>query len=171
LPHLAARVTPSRQVVAYLEAPEALRPAWSRSPMILDIDPRTGFYVVPPVRGTRLKVGDHRFTLMGDPDRDREPREEEAAALFERVRPVFRDADRYRVAGARTCFYTVEPQERFLVEPLERAWLISACSGHGFKFGAVIGERVADAIEGRRAAEEVTRWAAGTSPTRNGPGV
>jgi glycine/D-amino acid oxidase-like deaminating enzyme len=161
LPGLAARVTPSRQVVAYLEAPAELQEAWSRSPMILDIDPRSGFYVVPPVRGTRLKVGDHRFTLAGDPDSDREPGDAEARALFERLRPVLRDADRYRLAGARTCFYTVEPRERFLVEPLERAWLVSACSGHGFKFGAVIGERVADAIEARRWPAEVTRWAAG----------
>lgn len=161
LPGLAARVTPSRQVVAYLEAPAELQETWIRSPMILDIDPQTGFYVVPPVRGTRLKVGDHRFTCVGDPDHEREAGEAEASALFERVRPLLREADRYRLAGARTCFYTVEPHERFLVEPLERAWLISACSGHGFKFGAVIGERVADAIEGGRPAAEVTRWAAG----------
>jgi glycine/D-amino acid oxidase-like deaminating enzyme len=163
VPGLAARVTASRQVVAYVEAPSELHEAWRRAPMILDIDHAAGFYLVPPVRGTRLKVGDHRFTREGDPDEDRDAGDEEARAVFERVRPLLRDFARYRLAGARTCFYTVEAGERFLVEPLGRAWLISACSGHAFKFGAVIGERVADAIEGRRDAAAVTRWAAGGS--------
>lgn len=171
LPVLARRVTPSRQVVAYLEPPSAMRDVWIRSPMILDIDPGTGFYVVPPVRGRRLKVGDHRFTCTGDPDRDREAGVAEAAALLDRLKPVLRDAGAYTVSGARTCFYAVEPHERFLVEPLDRAWIVSACSGHGFKFGAVIGERVADAVEGRRPAAEIARWASGTveSPGASAP--
>jgi glycine/D-amino acid oxidase-like deaminating enzyme len=148
-------------VVAYLEPPAKQQEAWKHAPMILDIDHATGCYLVPPVRGTRLKIGDHRFTRTGDPDCDREAGEADAQAIFELARPLLRDFDRYRLAGARTCFYTVESRERFLVEPLERSWLISACSGHGFKFGPVIGERIADAIEGRLQAADVTRWAAG----------
>jgi glycine/D-amino acid oxidase-like deaminating enzyme len=57
------------------------------------------------------------------------------------------------------CFYTVAPGERFVVEAYGRAFLVSACSGHGFKFGPLIGLRLAEAIEGKR--RDLTSWAAG----------
>lgn len=158
---LSGRVTPSRQVVAYIEPPGDLFPLWAASPMILDIDPEVGLYLVPPVLGTDLKVGSHRFALSGDPDQDREASETEVRAVYELCRGRLRGFERYRLAGARTCFYTVEPRERFIVEPLGRGVLLSACSGHGFKFGAVIGLRVAEAIDGRRDPKELARWAAG----------
>ena len=59
--------------------------------------------------------------------------------------------ERYRALEARTCFYSVAEDERFVVEPRGRAWLLAGFSGHGFKFGAVIGEAVAEALAGRRA--------------------
>ena len=39
--------------------------------MVLDIHGTGGVYIVPPVRGTGLKVGEHEFTLQGNPDEDR----------------------------------------------------------------------------------------------------
>lgn len=161
VPSLAGRVTPSRQVVAYIDPPPDLLRQWHAAPMVLDIDPEVGLYLVPPVLGTGLKVGNHRFSLSGDPDQDREATEAEARAVYDLCRPRLRDFERYRLAGARTCFYTVEPRERFIVEPLGRAFLVSACSGHGFKFGSIVGMRVAEAIDGRRDPAELARWAAG----------
>jgi glycine/D-amino acid oxidase-like deaminating enzyme len=77
VPELAPRATPSRQVLAYLMPPEAHGAAWSRMPMLLEIGDESGFYAVPPVAGTGLKLGDHRFSLVGDPDasRDADPSE------------------------------------------------------------------------------------------------
>lgn len=161
VPELRARVTPSRQLVAYLEPPEELREHWGATPLILDIHPEQGFYLVPPARGSRLKVGDHRFSLQGDPDRDREPREGEARAVAELCRGRLAGFDRYRVLGARTCFYTVEPDERLLVLGRGRALVVSACSGHAFKFAPAIGTRVAQAVSGEKDAGWVERWAAG----------
>lgn len=161
VPELRPRVTPSRQLVAYLEPPADLEPLWEKAPLLLDIDQEQGFYLVPPVLGTGLKVGDHRFTLRGDPDRDRQAGEAEARAVAELCRPRLRDFERYRVAGAKTCFYTVEPNERFLVIPRGRGLVVSACSGHAFKFGSVIGARVAETIDGARDVSSLTRWAAG----------
>jgi glycine/D-amino acid oxidase-like deaminating enzyme len=161
VPELRSRVTPSRQVVAYLEPPEDLRPLWQSAPLLLDIDQDQGFYLVPPVLGSGLKVGDHRFTLRGDPDRDREAGEDETRAVAELCRPRLRDFERYRVAGGKTCFYTVEPNERFLVIAQGRGLVVSACSGHAFKFGPVIGSRVAETIDGARDASSLARWAAG----------
>jgi glycine/D-amino acid oxidase-like deaminating enzyme len=111
--------------------------------------------------GTGLKVGDHSFSLAGDPAGDRDPRLAEIDAVVNLARRRFAGFERYHIAKAKVCFYTVEPHERFVVEPLGRAWLMSPCSGHGFKFSPVLGRRVAEAISGVRDGGEVSRWAAG----------
>jgi glycine/D-amino acid oxidase-like deaminating enzyme len=161
LPALTGRLTASRQVVVYLEPPQDLARFWRRAPMLLDIDADTGFYLVPPVRGTQLKIGDHRFSLEGDPDAPRIATAAETEALFALCARRLRAHRSYRIAGAGVCFYTVEPRERFVVEPVDRAWVLSACSGHGFKFGPVVGARLAEAMDGARRAADVVRWAAG----------
>ena len=147
LPETAARLTPSRQVIAYLTPPEGLRAAWTRAPMLIDADGESGVYVVPPVAGTTMKAGDHRFSRSGDPDADRAPDPDEARDVLDRARRVLADGHRYTLANAATCFYTVTADERFVIEPLsKRSWLMSPCSGHGFKFAPALGEALADAV-------------------------
>ena len=162
VPALAARVTPSRQIVVYLTPPDDLAAAWDTSPMILDIDPGFGFYLVPPRAGMGLKVGDHRFSLSGDPDHDRTASEADIAHVLEACGPRLRDFGRYRVAAAKTCFYDVEPTERFIIEPLgPHGFVVSGLSGHGFKFGALIGLELARAVRGELPAQALADWAAG----------
>lgn len=162
VPSISARMTPSRQVVAYLASPGDLAAAWARHPMILDIDPASGFYLVPPRAGTGLKVGNHGFTLTGDPDRDREAGAAEGQAVMDLCRHRLRDFARYRLAEAKTCFYDVEPKERFIVEKLgDAAWIMSGFSGHGFKFGPAIALELAQAIACRRDPKTLAAWAAG----------
>jgi glycine/D-amino acid oxidase-like deaminating enzyme len=163
VPALRGRITPSRQVALYLEPPADALPEWRAAPAVLDQfeAARGGFYAVPPVDGTRLKVGDHVFSLRGHPDLQR------AATDADRVEPLrvaesrLVGFERYRVLEAKTCFYSVAEGERFVVEPRGRAWLLAGFSGHGFKFGAVIGEAIAEALAARRPAATVTAWAAG----------
>ena len=49
------------------------------------------------------------------------------------------------VVKSAVCFYTVTDDARFLIEPMEGnpnfLW-ISACSGHGFKHSAALGEEI-----------------------------
>ncbi|MEA2754370.1 MAG: hypothetical protein QOJ54_659 [Aliidongia sp.] len=161
VPSLRRRVTPSRQILAYVEPPVSFAAAWRDMPMLLDIDAESGFYAVPPVAGTGLKFGDHRFVLGGDPDLDREARADEAESLLDSCRSRLRQGDRYQITRLKTCFYTVEPNERFIVEPLGIAgWVMSPCSGHGFKFGPLLGSAVAGAIDSGEAGD-ITLWAAG----------
>ena len=50
------------------------------------------------------------------------------------------------------CLYTNTPDGHFLVDrhPEDgRVWIVSPCSGHGFKFASVIGEVVAAEVDGR----------------------
>ena len=69
--------------------------------------------------------------------------------------------ERYRVLSARTCFYSIAEDERFVVEPIERAWVLAGFSGHGFKFGAVVGEMLARTVAGDLVPAALTDWAAG----------
>jgi glycine/D-amino acid oxidase-like deaminating enzyme len=163
VPSIGARVTPSRQVVVYIAPPADFAAAWARHPMILDIDPTAGFYLVPPRDSTGLKVASHGFTLVGDPDKDRAATADEARMITDLCVPRLRDFGRYKLTEAKTCFYDVEPKERFVVEPIGAAgWIMSGFSGHGFKFASVLGLEFAKTIGGMRDAATFTAWAAGT---------
>jgi glycine/D-amino acid oxidase-like deaminating enzyme len=163
LPAMGSRLVASRQVVAYLEPPNGYAARWAIAPMVIDIGPEAGFYLVPPVAGTGMKIGDHRFTLSGDPDGDRAAAAAEAEPLLAAARRRLRDFDRFRTLRLKVCFYTVEPQERFVVERLApAAWVISACSGHGFKFAAALGRALAAEIAGDgEPGRDISLWAAG----------
>ena len=165
LPALAGRAVPSRQIIVYLEPPPAHRAAWERAPMLLDLSEDGGFYAVPPVAGTALKIGDHRFSRQGHADEPREAGAAEAEAILTLARPRLADAGAYKVLGARACYYDVEDAERFIVEPVgDRAFVMSGFSGHGFKFGAVLGLAVAAAAGDAALAKSLPGWAAGELP-------
>ena len=165
LPALRGRITPSRQVALYLEPPPDLLAAWRAAPAVLDQfeAARGGFYAVPPVDGTRLKVGDHVFSLRGEPDAEREPTEADRTETLKVARSRLIGFERYRALAARTCFYSVTEDERFIVEPVGRALVLAGFSGHGIKFGAVIGEAAAAALSGERSPAAIQTWAAGNA--------
>ncbi|GGF41860.1 FAD-dependent oxidoreductase [Aliidongia dinghuensis] len=161
VPGLGRRVKPSRQVVAYLNPPDDLMPLWQAGPMLLDIDPSEGFYAVPPREDAGLKVSDHRFSLSGDPDGDRAGTEAEVATALASCARRLKRFDEYRIDRLQACFYTVEPEEKFIIEPVGLStYVMSPCSGHGFKFGPLLGSAVAGAINAGEPGD-IAAWAAG----------
>ncbi len=148
LPDLGLRLRTFRTAVAYAEPPPDLRAAWEAAPVVLDTGGRTGGYILPPTGTGGLKFGTelHRWPT-GDADADRVPRPEEGRAILRHFAPPFARMDEYRVAGVWTCAYTFTADERFVSFGRGRALVVSACSGHGYKFGAAVGRRVADAVE------------------------
>lgn len=165
VPELAARLTPYRQLVVYLDPPAEHAAAWAAAPGIVDCGFPDDHWAIPPVGGTRLKIGVGAWKRAADPEADPTPAAGEAEAFRERYRPVLRDLDRYRISEARACRYIFTADRSFILERRGRAWLVSPCSGHGFKFGALIGRAVADGVLGRREAAELESWAAGNLPT------
>ena len=163
VPSLHGVVVPSRQAVLYLSPPAALAQAWANAPVMLDISADGGgVYILPPRQGTRLKIGDHVFSRRGDPDEDRLATPLDLERLWPATRAVFRDLDAYSVLERKACFYTVQEHEEFQVRPTGSAgWVISACSGHGFKLGSLMGELVARAITGELPAADLPDLAAG----------
>jgi sarcosine oxidase/sarcosine oxidase subunit beta len=156
------RLTPSRQVMLYLQPPAELAAAWAAAPVLVDQGVTHGAYILPPRGGTRLKIGDHVFTRRGDGSDDRIATAEDVADVTTAANEIFAGFERYQLLEAKVCYYTVTDDERFVVEPIgAKGWLLSACSGHGFKLGPVIASGLADAITGKREPAEVTAWAAG----------
>ena len=162
LPDTAPKMTPSRQVVLYLQAPAHLQPAWTNSPVLVDTGVTHGAYILPPRGCMRLKIGDHHFSRRGNGADDRIATEADVEGVFTAAREIFADFDQYEVLEKKVCYYTVTDDERFVVEPVGKAaWVHSACSGHGFKLGPLIATGLADALTGRRSAAELPAWAAG----------
>jgi len=171
VPGLADRLQPSRQTVVYVRPPKEFEAAWRDGPVLIHKDFRTGllFYALPAVAGVAAKLGDHKFTKGGDPDAERTPRPEEVEAILALARHSLAEADRYAVLEPRTCFYTVTEDERFLAERVGRALVVSACSGHGFKFGALLGERTAAVLTGGLAFAAYRRWLEGRAGASSPP--
>jgi glycine/D-amino acid oxidase-like deaminating enzyme len=162
LPGFGQRLVPSRQIVIYFHLPDDQRAAWSKGPMIIEKTGDVGLYLVPPMQGRGFKVGDHEFSRTGDPDGSREAREEEIRPLLERCRGLFKGFDAWRTDRLKVCFYTVTEDERFVVEKAgAKGWAMSPCSGHGFKFGALMGLELARTIASNRDPLQHARWAAG----------
>ncbi|MDJ0795897.1 MAG: FAD-dependent oxidoreductase [Calothrix sp. MO_167.B12] len=161
LPEFGQRITPSRQVIVYIEPPTSLVARWTSTPMVLDVDPSSGFYLVPSVMGTSIKLGSNNFTMTGEPDSERLTSETEALANYKLCQRRLRDFKEYSLKDASTCFYSVAPHKRFIIESIGSSWIMSGFSGHGFKFGPLFGLALADAIADRFNKDELSQWAAG----------
>jgi glycine/D-amino acid oxidase-like deaminating enzyme len=163
LPGWRERVRPSRQIALDLAVPETLRSAWTAMPMVLDgiAWQGSGFYAVPPVAGLDLKVGDHSFSMQGHPSHDRRPSPAERAAILALARAGLRHKNAYAEKDARSCFYSVAEEERFIAERLGPTLVLAGFSGHGFKFGPLVGLAAVQQLADEIGAADLARWLAG----------
>ncbi|SHM26919.1 NAD(P)/FAD-dependent oxidoreductase [Roseibium suaedae] len=146
LPALSERLTTYRTAVAYLTPPHDLQAHWEAAPVILSTGGPVEGYVIPPVAGTGLKVGAGVHKRLGEPDQNRVPEPGEGLSLRNLMAPPFSRIDEYGVADVVTCAYTFTSDEHFFLEETGKAVVVSACSGHGYKFGAVVGEKIAEGL-------------------------
>jgi sarcosine oxidase len=58
-----------------------------------------------------------------------------------------------------TCIYTMAPDQDFVLDRVGPLVIGSACSGHGFKFGPLLGELLADLALGGSADMPTERFA------------
>lgn len=161
-PDLPLRV--ERQVLFWFDhasASEMFTP--ERCPVHLwQFDGRRFFYGFPNL-ANGVKVAFHHggeITTVDTVRREVEPVEvEEIRNALRRFLPA---ADG-TLRATTVCMYTNTPDEHFLIDrhPAHPQVLIaSACSGHGFKFAPVIGETLADLMEGERPRFDLSlfRW-------------
>lgn len=131
-------VRPTRETVAYFQMsgpPPPTLVEWGEP----------AIYALPdPDRG--VKAGEHEAGPTTDPDDDGEVNEASLERVSAWVRERFPHADPAPFA-AETCLYTNTPDDHFVLERRGRIVVGSPCSGHGFKFAPLIGERLADLVE------------------------
>lgn len=152
VPELAGYATPERQVLAWFQpaAPGDYEPeAFPVFSMTADGEHYYGF----PVHADRpgVKLGRyHHLEEAVDPDEVREPDRRDEQLLRE-----FAETYLPRAAGPtmglETCLFTNTPDERFVVDTHpahDNVVIAGGFSGHGFKFTAVLGEVLADLVEG-----------------------
>ena len=122
------------------------------------------FYGFPPVDGKQggLKIATEQFTTMCEPDHvDRTVTAAEAHSMHQLASPHVRILP--RLLRSAVCKYTITPDFHFLIDhhpDSTNVWLASACSGHGFKHSAAIGEYLARQVahDGGRDELESTNW-------------
>ena len=117
--------------------------------------PRDMMYGFPAVDGPLggVKIAVEQYNATVDPDAvPRAVSDKEISAMYtEYVAPHFPDVSGKCVRSA-TCLYTVTPDAKFIVDRFrnyENIVFASACSGHGFKHSAALGEALALQALGR----------------------
>ncbi|MGQ0751423.1 MAG: N-methyl-L-tryptophan oxidase [Betaproteobacteria bacterium] len=154
VPELDALAVPERQVVIWTRplrgdyfTPDAFP--------VFNMEVSEGrFYGFPAWEQSGFKIGKyHHRRERVDPDRmDRRCHPDDEAVLRAGIRRCFPGADG-AMTDMRACMFTNSPDEHFIIDThpaYPRVVIVSACSGHGFKFCSVVGEIVAElALEGR----------------------
>ncbi len=116
-----------------------------------------GFYGFPPLAGSAggVKVATEQFTDTTEPDGAQHPATPGEAARMRRdvigERLPWLGSTPLRTAS---CLYTSTHGSRFVIDrhPVhDNVTIVSACSGHGFKHSAAVGEAVAQRIAGQPA--------------------
>lgn len=159
--HLPLRVT-HQQVVYLKPAPGAAQDFEAdRLPVWIDADANIyGFPADGCIAG--VKLASHNLGDPVDPDNARRPPDaayadqmaDYAAARFEGLTR--------QVTHAQACLYTNTPDEDFIVDAapdMPHIWLVSGCSGHGFKFTVLLGKLAAEAAALGTAPPYLSRFA------------
>ena len=125
------------------------------------------FYGTPDL-GDGIKVAGHGGQVVADSDHvARRIRAGEREKVRDFVRSKLPKAGG-RIRASTTCLFTNTPNGRFILgtHPKdERVSIVSACSGHGFKFAPAIGESLAAQIRGEIPPVDLTPF----SPNFSGP--
>ena len=147
LPDLCRPLVAYRTASVYAEAPEIYQSAWQKAPVILDVGGEADGYIIPPsgAGGLKFGTGNHKI-ITDDANANRMADFGEGPQLLDWFNEALHQIDAYEIHDVVTCAYIFTEDERFYAAQSGRTWLLSACSGHGYKFGAAIGGRVAAAL-------------------------
>ncbi len=136
-----------RQVPLWFSSGGKDRFSPSKMPVFIMEEDANQFYYGLPDVGHGVKVARTHGGESSDPDKvRREVSEEDIAPVRGFVSRRLRDLEGTPIAST-TCLYTNTPDLNFAVglHPADRkVVVVSACSGHGFKFASVLGEVAAD---------------------------
>lgn len=161
LTDLALPLRVTKQQYAFLR-PTARADIFEANAMPVWIDAPTQWYGFPhhgAIEG--CKVASHDFGPTIDPD---DPARQTACEVIERTRAYARRRLPSLAGGevtfAKVCLYTVTPDEDFILDAhpaMRKCFFIAGLSGHGFKFGTLLGALAADLALERAPSVDISR--------------
>jgi sarcosine oxidase len=145
---LGGRIVATRQEVYHFGAsPGDIRFAAPALPVWIDSDPKGFAYGFPDLEGQGFKLAFDTHGPEVDPDtQNRQVSAEGVARARAYLRARFPDLADAPLIHVRVCQYENSSNGDFLVDRLpghDRVWLVGGGSGHGFKHGPAVGQRVA----------------------------
>lgn len=148
--------------------PELLRPG--RMPVFIwDREPQWRTYGLPDF-GDGVKIGSWNGTSLPAPESiERVPRESDVLAVRDFARKCLSGLE-IRERESVSCLFTNSPDNDFLIGRHPRhpnVIVVSACSGHGFKFTSVIGEVVARLVRNEPSGYDLSLFDPGRFRTVN----
>ena len=162
-----------RQVLFWFDARGKEQFAPSRMPVFIVEEKGPHYYYGIPDVGEGVKVARHHEGAAVDPDSvDRNVHESDALPVEAFVSGHLPLASSKPIASS-VCLYSNTPDGNFVVDfhPTDGGLvLVSACSGHGFKFASVMGEVVADLVAEGRTRHDVSFLWLGRFQNRGSPG-
>jgi monomeric sarcosine oxidase len=160
LPQLGLRLplTANKQQLVYIDGLDDMF-APGRFPVFLNLD--HDFYGFP-LCGGLFKASIHRPGPVIDPEVVQTPDAEFVEEVLALLRTYIPDAARGEVRKSRMCMYAMTPDEDFVLDHVpgySNVVLGAGFSGHGFKFGPVIGDLLASLLLGEQPAFDVSQFA------------
>jgi sarcosine oxidase len=151
LPELAMPLVVHRIVNAHFAptVPELYGP--DMCPVHIWVVPEGQYYGFPALPGQGLKLGRHDVDAPCTPETIRRDVDEAEVAVLRQMLDRYLPGASGPTLWTLTCTYTHSPDQHFIIDRHpEHAMIAFGCgfSGHGFKFGPVIGEALADLATG-----------------------
>jgi len=168
LPELGKALNTTRQEVIYFEprpgttAPSS-RFAVGSFPIFFDVD--SGYYGFPVHHQGAMKIANHKKGDAADPDMRNDAVDGysigDCRAFFAQFIPELTSARRVET---KVCVYNNTPDDDFIIDwhpRIENVLIVTGFSGHGFKFGSLVGRISADLLMTSRASWEIERFCLG----------
>ncbi|HEV3406026.1 MAG TPA: FAD-dependent oxidoreductase, partial [Candidatus Dormibacteraeota bacterium] len=120
-------------------------------------------YGFPTLDGASVKVGRHHDGDFTDPDHIKRQVDDKDLDPLRLMAATYLRGVSGHVRRTLTCMYTNTPDHDFVIDFApddRRVVVISACSGHGFKFGPIVGDIAADLVLEGKTSRDISRFAA-----------
>lgn len=170
LPDVKLPLEVTRQVLLWVKPsqPDLFRTGWF--PVFL-IESEDGIHYGFPLHdddGLKLAKHHHAGEIVAPDTYDRAISTTDELSILTPIHR-FMPASAGPVISAKTCIYTMTPDEDFLIDRVpgqERIIVASPCSGHGFKFAPAIGEALAELATTGRTKSDLSRFRIGRFAAR-----
>jgi sarcosine oxidase len=136
----------------------------ARFPAFVRLSRDSGFlYGIPSLDGKTVKIGRHHDGETTTPDTIRRRVDDADIDPLRLAASTYMRGVSGHVTRTLTCMYTNTPDGHFVIDFApddRRVVVISACSGHGFKFAPVIGDIAADLVLDGKTKRDIARFSA-----------